>query len=468
MPRISVVGLLALTTACQPPADTVEFHGDWPAPGQAAEDRLSWNRRTLTGAYLDIGQRHASWDAAAIQALDSFARIRAQISNPAEMGQFTNLVRMAVNQGCPDPLLLYLNLRVQHGLPGELNAAGAEAYRALGETFLRSGYPAIRRFYASLRAAQAWQYTHGYHSNTIPILSHFRRGAFHHLSDVLRDHTVPIEEVTEATRELLQVIERHPPQETDMLPVLEDALQTRWPEHPVALAIRGRMKIRLAWIARGGGFAHTVSPEGWRQFKHHLEAAEQLLETSWSLQPSQFEVAFDMMRVELGQGRGLPRLDTWFQRAITLDPLSWDAYREKLWYLMPRWHGSAPQALAFGRSCLPITNSLPTLPLILVEAHRFLSHELPESERDSYWTRPGVWEDVHLAYQTLFQQYPEVLSYRHWYARDAHRCGKFNLFLEILPSLHPLNPSEFGGTESLQSLIAEAEKATHHPPLPQP
>ena len=79
------------------------------------------------------------------------------------------------------------------------------------------------------------------------MLSRFRRAAFTHLRPVLLSEDVPFNEAYEAADELRRTIYYNPHQEADMLPVLIDCFQTRWPDEARAMTLCGRASIRLAW-----------------------------------------------------------------------------------------------------------------------------------------------------------------------------------------------------------------------------
>src|SRR5262249_38271995 len=48
---------------------------------------------------------------------------------------------------------------------------------------------------------------------------------------------------------------------------------------------RGRSEIERAWLARGSGWANTVSPEQWQEFHGPLTAARTALERACQLEP---------------------------------------------------------------------------------------------------------------------------------------------------------------------------------------
>jgi hypothetical protein len=53
----------------------------------------------------------------------------------------------------------------------------------------------------------------------------------------------------------------------------------------LALVLDGENHIQQAWLARGNGYANTVTEQGWQGFREHLKDARKSLEQAWKLQP---------------------------------------------------------------------------------------------------------------------------------------------------------------------------------------
>ena len=433
--------------------------GEWPSSNAVPAERLEWNRRTLVNAYNEFGQHDQRWDAAAQEALEAVARVRSSGDTNA-LARLKPLLERARDAGCNDPLIRYFNLRLSYGDASDANATGADAYREIGDALMHSGYPDIRKSYAAIRAAQAWKSAHGSSSNANQVLSQFRRGAFFHLQPVLRAPDTPFVEAYEAADELRRTILSNPKQEDDMLPVLIDCFQTRWPQEARALTLRGRANVRLAWNRRGSGYAGGVTDQGWREFGRYLAEAERLLERSWATDPSISDTAVAMMEVELGQGRGRGRMEMWFRRAMEIDPADYDAAYEKAWYLQPKWYGSAQDAISFGRECVESKVWRGRVPLMLWEAHRMLANDRASGLKDAHWKQTGVWEDVRDSFDRFFELNPDAIGWRHDYALYAYKCERFDKFLDLLPQMGWVNYPYFGGEQRFAEMVADAEQKT--------
>ena len=97
--------------------------------------------------------------------------------------------------------------------------------------------------------------------------------------------------------------------------------------------------VSYAWNARGGGYANTVTSEGWRVMGERLDRAWQILENAGKLDeqcPGWFEVA---QRVALGQSWERADYFEMVDEAIRREPTYGAYYTKACYWLLPRWHG---------------------------------------------------------------------------------------------------------------------------------
>lgn len=117
----------------------------------------------------------------------------------------------------------------------------------------------------------------------------------------------------------------------------------RWQEEiPKSAAARVVMAKALfdhAWEARGGGYAATVTDEGWKLFRERVVAARHQLDDAIELGVTDGE-AYACL-VKLGYAEGFPRerVQHWVETGMKLDPTYFEIYDEMAIYLMPRWMG---------------------------------------------------------------------------------------------------------------------------------
>ena len=123
-----------------------------PVPQDAAaiekrrHEWLAWNRRTLQGAYDEVGKRNARWDEPARKTMELAARMfSGEVDPEVTLSEVYASAKAAVHAGCNDPMLLYLYSRSSvgpndPGMPEAIRRA-KESAKALAA----SRYPAIRR-----------------------------------------------------------------------------------------------------------------------------------------------------------------------------------------------------------------------------------------------------------------------------------------------------------------------------------
>ncbi len=130
-------------------------------------------------------------------------------------------------------------------------------------------------------------------------------------------------------------------QEPDFLQHL--AWLDRWhkelPDSPTPRIAAANCWIRLAFLARGGGYAQDVTEEGWKAFRERIAKAADALSEADKMEIKDPELYHMMVRV--GQYQEWPRekLDDAINKSLKLDPLYFPTYETMVDNLLPRWHG---------------------------------------------------------------------------------------------------------------------------------
>jgi tetratricopeptide (TPR) repeat protein len=303
-----------------------------------AENRLlQWNLDSLVGDYEHHGNHGSRWDKEAKSALLSFAQIRAGSRDESLSSNLTAQVSIAVSNGCDDPMIKYLYLRSAKLDVNRTAQQQAEAFAAVATAMKEANRPPIRRFYAALYTANS------FNSGSVTSLAElhkWRVQAKDALVEVAQDKNAPVSEIYDAWSRLLDATEKSKREYDDAYFALEPVVFQNWPENAELLAIKGRFYTDYAWEGRGSGPASSVTSEGWTFFTRRLDIAESALSEAWKLNPTNANIARQMIRVELGKGRGREYMERWFERAMNLDPNYYEACAAKLHYLQPQWHGS--------------------------------------------------------------------------------------------------------------------------------
>ncbi len=419
--------------------------------------RVKWRTATTVGDYERIGSQNPAWDEDAKMALESWATAVSddgpeQQKDAQRMGSFAE---SAVAKGCADPLVKYFYAHWAYDSRDHSIGEIAKAYEDAATGLAGSQYHEIRKFFGSLRAAQAWKEAE---TNSARI-TRLRQEATAHLQAALADKEMPPPEVQDACFSLLETVHVNPKQFTASYEAIEGPLFKNFAATAAPYAVKGYYYIEYAWFARGGGYADTVTADAMKLFSERLAVAAAAMERGWRVDPANATIPAQMITVEMGQGLGRARMELWFQRAMQAAPRSLTPCENKLRYLYPQWYGSREDMLAFGRECM--TNEAWGGPVtaFLVDVHQTIAKM--SGEGTNYWKRPDVWPDVHAAFEEFFRRNPEAVRSRNNYAWYARACGAWDVVATQLPLLpEPIDYAYFGGRDAFEAMRQKAQTAT--------
>jgi 3-keto-disaccharide hydrolase len=223
----------------------------------------------------------------------------------------------------------------------------------------------------------------------------------------------------------------------------------------LAFTLDGERQINEAWKARGGGYANTVTKEGWQGFNDHLAAARNDLTQAWKLQPGFPLAPCRMMTVALGDS-GADEMRTWFDRAVSAQIDYPEAWSEMRWGLRPRWYGSENAMLALGRTAINTKRFDTDVPRKFFDSVADAESEMDLASGRHIYGRADIWPE----FQTMYQGYisdpsqsPDRTGWRSAYAIVAYFAGKYDVAAEQLKALdwklQPKNLTGWGADLSL-------------------
>lgn len=191
----------------------------------------------------------------------------------------------------------------------------------------------------------------------------------------------------------------------------------------LAGVLEGEHEIDLAWKARGGGFADTVTRQGQRDFEDHLEKAEAALSEAWNLHPEWPRPAARMIAVSMGL-HGAEEMHRWFGRAIEAEmnhQVAWNAF---LFGLRPRWHGDRQALLALGRAAVDSGRFDTGVPKRLFDAIEAVEADLVRPPGRRIFGDRDVWPLIDSMYRGYTSNATDKLAgWRTVYAVVAHIAG---------------------------------------------
>jgi hypothetical protein len=437
-------------------------------PQEVRRSRLDWNLKTTVGVYQEAGNTDAAWNEPATNALAEFARSRSGVSDLDD--NWSEIIRKdcdaAVKAGCDDPMIRYLYIKFSMSQTSSPKDS-ADAFCKTADDMQQSLYPPIRKFYASLRALQQVYSAYGTNADQETI-HELAQGIMNNLMDTLNDKITPPEEVYDVCHETLAAYSGGKIAYEHCYGQIEQPLFQNWPNESISWLLKGEAYIQMAWLARGSGYANGVTDEAWKSFRAGLATAEDSLEKAWKLNSKDERIPIQMIRVDEGQQKGRADMELWFNRAMAINPNSYQACEFKLHYLYPQWYGSREDMVAFGRECVASTNWGGNVPLILSDAHREYGLYLDVNEQATYWKRPDVWPDIKASFDRFFELNPGAIGYYHNYAWYAYHAEQWDALNEIIPKLGPINYNFFGGKDEFDKMVELAkEHAGKTSPAPQ-
>ena len=231
----------------------------------------------------------------------------------------------------------------------------------------------------------------------------------------------------------------------------------------LALVLRGDAEIDAAWKARGGGYANTVTAEGWKGFESHLSAARKYLTQAWKLRPDLPLAPSRMIYVSLG-AEGIGGMRLWFDRTVAAQidyPYAWSEMR---WGLRPRWFGDLDSMLAFGNTAINTRRFDTDVPRKFFDSVADVEAEMDLPLGDHIYGRSDVWPHL----QEMYEGYvgdPDLSQEERdgWsssYATVAYLAGKYDVAREQLQKLnwqpHAYNLRGWARDLSLMSLEVAA------------
>ena len=198
------------------------------------------------------------------------------------------------------------------------------------------------------------------------------------------------------------------------------------PSSPIAQAALGIVLDKYAWEARGGGWANTIIDERGKLFAERLLAARQHLEKACALDSADPAAPTTLIGVVKGLGLDREEMETQFQRAIKADDTLLQPYVEKMTCLLPKWGGSAEEALSFARSAAAAAPAGSPVPLVLAWAHSELARHLANTREDhGYYKQSGRLGRAQTHVRTLPQGFPGRRQRPQLVRQDCLPLGRF-------------------------------------------
>jgi len=200
----------------------------------------------------------------------------------------------------------------------------------------------------------------------------------------------------------------------------------RDPQSHVPWLVRGSFYMDYAWFFRGGSYAKDVPRDAWPKFYDLLQQAQMDLEKSYQLNPDDPNSSCLLIVVAKGLGYPREKMEEYFRHALSAYRWHYGSYYQKLDYLKRKWHGSTGDMLAFAEECVKSADRHPYMGLIMIAAVEEIQNYEYAPRKENYLGRPDVWSTVEKLYERFFNQYPNDIRRRFFYAYHAHHAKKYD------------------------------------------
>jgi hypothetical protein len=187
------------------------------------------------------------------------------------------------------------------------------------------------------------------------------------------------------------------------------------PASPTAHIVRSQVLTGRAWAHRGCGYAHTVSEEGWENFRRYIAAARSNLEehkTVAAVDPEWYEEMLTIARAqqwELNDFKGI------FNEALAREPLYYQTYFMALEYFLPKWHGCAEEIEDFAQDAVGRTKELEGQGMY---ARLYWYASQTQFENDIFRNSLADWPQMKAGFEDIIRRYPDAWNINN-YARFA-------------------------------------------------
>jgi hypothetical protein len=424
--------------------------GPSPEASKSSDARLDWCMEVTSDGYNKAGSRNPKWDGAAREALQRFAQVRAY---GPDIEGFAHLLRYhvsrAIELGCDDPLIKYLQVRFVTDMSRLSKEQIADLYTGASDQLESSGYADNVKFYAAARADGALKALKPFPNDRARM---YEERASDHLNACLKDKRMPVAEMDAAGFAYLEVI-KHWSDEKERFDKMHELLMKNWPKQGVTYLLEGQFYVDYAWKGRSTKYAKDVTQEQWKLFFERLEVAEKLLTKGMEIDPKEGRLPALMIKVASGQQKGFSEMRKWFEKAMEVDPNNYTACDNLLYFLLPRWFGSRQAMIEFGRECASSEKWGGTVPLILADAHDTYNR-FDGAPDGSYWKGKDVWPDIKTSFEKFFGRNPKAVSWRHNYARYAYWCEQWDTLNEQLDLMGDnINYEYFGGLDAFDKMV---------------
>jgi hypothetical protein len=198
-----------------------------------------------------------------------------------------------------------------------------------------------------------------------------------------------------------------------------DALTQKWandnPQSILAQLLYAKALEAHAWAKRGGGYANTVSPEGWEGFRKYLGLAVTHLKRTEVLASQ--DSSWNVLMLDLGRALSWDRaeLQGIYDSGVTKNPDNDALHSAMLTALLPKWGGDLNSVDEFVKSAV---SRLPKEKGLIVYARLYALVSDIELKSALFTNSRVSWQTMKAGFDEMVARYPHFDN-RNMYANFA-------------------------------------------------
>ena len=174
------------------------------------------------------------------------------------------------------------------------------------------------------------------------------------------------------------------------------------PTQPAPYLAKAKMLINYAWEARGGGYADTVSPEGWKLFYQRVAKAEQVLQSAPHVIQKDPYWFVEMEAIALAQGWPEEQFTRLYKAAVSMAPTYEWLYFGAAQYYDPHWYGNSAQLRRFVQAAVQNTKKYEGMTMYA----RIYWDEINALGDNTFAPGNANWSDMKQGFEDMMAQYP--------------------------------------------------------------
>ena len=393
---------------------------------------VAWLKKWSSEDYRKFGKHSMAWDLKVKKVFDKYAIYRLSSSDDLYCSELLEDIQEIVDLGCNDTRMTYILGNLTHRVYGAKYAETPIEKSLNGPE--QDDYPDFYRYYAARRLILIYEEL-GYEDEEVYNLLYEKKNKY--FARAAADDRFKNGNQRYYIDEYFSEFKRNSKLSRQIEQFMEEYEKLENVDPWIDLIVRARYHYILGWVARGGGYANTVTEEGWKIFKSELSDARDYYTSAHQMHPEFPEAASEMILVQMASG-GSKSEREWFNLAVKAQFDYMPAYKNLMWSIRPRWGGSHKEMLAFGIVCLNTERYDTDVPGIFLKSIRDVSSEYEIRQ----WTQPfreaGIYKKVKKYFEGILNEPTRELKYyrnKSSYVLYAWLCGEYEDAKEMMAEL---------------------------------